>query len=50
MTGDAPSTGYAPSPRPTYGRATAIPYATVTRHLWASEIVIGYVRRCTGIR
>lgn len=22
----------------------------VTRHLWASEILLGYVRRCTGIR
>jgi len=25
---------YAPSPRPTYDRTSAIPYRTVTRHLW----------------
>ncbi len=28
---------YRPSPRPTFDRATAIPYAAVTRHLWGDE-------------
>ncbi len=29
--------GYTPSPRPTFERATVIPYASVTRHLWGDE-------------
>lgn len=28
---------YRPSPRPTFDRASAIPYAQVTRHLWGDE-------------
>jgi len=28
---------YRPSPRPTFDRATAIPYAQVTRHLWGDD-------------
>ena len=32
------TSGYQPSPRPTYDRATAIPYATVTRHLWGDPV------------
>lgn len=30
-------TAYKPSPRPTFDGPTAIPYATVTRHLWGDE-------------
>jgi len=30
----APAVRYAPSPRPTFDVPTAIPYATVTRHVW----------------
>jgi quercetin dioxygenase-like cupin family protein len=33
-----PPAGYQPSPRPTFGRATAIPYASVTRHLWGDPV------------
>lgn len=29
--------GYKPSPRPTFDRATHIPYSDVTRHLWGDE-------------
>jgi quercetin dioxygenase-like cupin family protein len=28
---------YAPSPRPTFSEPTAIPYASVTRHLWGDD-------------
>lgn len=31
--------GYAPSPRPTFDRATHIPYGQVTRHLWGDDEV-----------
>lgn len=30
-------TGYKPSPRPTFGGPAAIPFASVTRHLWGNE-------------
>jgi len=30
-------TGYTPSPRPTFERATPIPFASVTRHLWGDR-------------
>jgi quercetin dioxygenase-like cupin family protein len=29
---------YAPSPRPTYDRPTAIPYQAVTRHIWGDSV------------